>query len=251
MSEYGVDTKDLEVALFKENDLLLLGVNGGGDYVPLRVIARIERPNLYDTVEEGLLPSGLAASTSTDGISGTTYQEALQLSSAQLPGHPTDVFDIAKFRDTVFQMFLGIDPPATKIFLQQPFRSDQGAFPVINFRPQYAQSGWWDGFLSPFRRPSPKAEIIVLPSLSIALAFQNVESQPEYPQLLFWINDLRVATITDVDLIYDMITIPGKARIKTVGGLAGQNYNLPASPYGIEPIHLNMDKTEIAKAVSP
>ena len=250
MSKYGVDTKELEAFLFKENDLLLLGVNGGSAYVPLRVLARIERPYLYDTTVEALLPSGLVASPSTDGVTNTTFQAALQISSGNLPGKPTDVFDISQFPDLLYQMFLGIDPPDVRVFLQQPFHVDQGSLPIISFRPGYAQQGWWDGFLSPIYRPHPKTQTIVLPGLSIALAFQNIRPQAVFPLLLFYMNALRVGVITDPELAYEMVTVPNKARIMTVGGLQPQNYTVKTW-YKVPGVRLDMTKDQVAAGVTP
>lgn len=242
-----VDTSDLEPFLIKENDLLLMGINKGQRYIPLRVMARIETPYLYDTVAEGALPSGVAASTSTNGVLNNTFVPALQLSSQNLPGKPYDVFDISKYPDLLYQMFYGIDPPGVRVFLQQPFKVDQYSLPTIAYTPAYAQEGYRDGFESPFYRPSHKTQVFVLPGLSIALGFVNVEPQVVYPQLLFWINALSVAVVTDPHLVLRMITEPGVAKIYTVAGLQSVSYSIP-SYYKIQGVKLTDTTVEQVEA---
>lgn len=246
------EVSHLDKALFKENELLLVGVMGTGGlkYVPLRVMARVERPYLDDVIAEGALSGPLAASPSLNGISNLTYQVPVQLGSSQLPGRPTDVFDISNFPDLLYQAFMGIDPPSLRVFLQQPFRTDQGSFPVTGFQPAYAQQGWWDGFLSPFRQPNPKAQIIVLPGLSFGLGFANVKPQAVYPQLYFWINEMTVGVVTDAELVYEMVTVPGKARIVTAGGLQATSYTIK-NCYKVPGVRLDMSRAEVKQGVMP
>ena len=244
-----VDTSDIQDALIRENDLLLMGINKGTVYIPLRVMARIEVPYVYDAVAEGMVSSGVAASTSTNGITNNQVQNALQLSSSNLPGKPYDVFDISKYPDLLYQMFYGIDPPQLRVFHQQPFRTDQGSLPIIAYTPAYAQEGYYDGFISPFYRPSRKTQTFVLPSLSIAMGFVNVTPQTVYPQLLFWINALSVAVVTDTDLVYEMVNTPGVAKIYTVGGLQNVSFSVQ-SIYRIPGVQLTSNtKAQIAKGL--
>jgi hypothetical protein len=245
------DTSRLEPYMLKENDLVLLGLNGGQDYVPLRVLARIEVPYLYDTVAEGLLPSGIPASTSANGITGlgSSFVSPLQLSSALLPGKPEDVFDISKHPGYVYQAFYGIDPPPLRVYFQQPYNTDQLKLPIIGYQPSYPQEGFRDGFLSPLERPHEKTQFFVLPGLSIALGFANILPEPVFPLINFWINALTIGVITDARLVYDMITKPGLAKIRTVGGLQNVSYSVQ-DHYGINPVSLTMTMDEIAKALA-
>lgn len=241
-------TSHLEPYLIKENDLLLLGLNGGTAYVPLRILARIEVPYLYDTVAEGILSSGIAKSTSTNGITGTAFQVPLQLSSANLPGKPSDVFDIAKEPGLIYQAFYGIDPPPLRVFFQQPFGTDQYKLPIIAYQPNYTQEGYRDGFQSPLYRPHEKTEFFVLPGLSIALGFANIQPQAIYPLLNFWINAMNIAVVTDPALVYEMITVPGKAKIRTVAGLQNISYSVK-NHYGVSAVSLTMTESEVARAL--
>lgn len=244
-----VDTSDIQDALIRENDLLLMGINKGTTYIPLRVMARIEVPYLYDAVAEGQIPNGVPPSTSTNGITNNAVQTALQLSSSNLPGKPFDVFDISKYPDLLYQMFYGISPPQLRVFLQQPFRTDQGSLPIIAYTPAYSQEGYKDGFISPFYRPSRKTQVFVLPGLSIALGYVNITPQTVYPQLLFWINALSVAVVTDVDLVYEMVNKPGVAKIYTVAGLQNVSYNVQ-SIYRIPGVKLTDNtKAQIEKGL--
>ncbi|MGH8980841.1 MAG: hypothetical protein ACRDWE_07470 [Acidimicrobiales bacterium] len=244
------DYSDLDSVLIRENDLLLMGVNAGKTYVALQCIARVETPYLYDPIAEGQIPGPLAASPSTDGITNTTFQSALQLGSSKIVAHPTDVFDLSLYPQWLYQAFLGIDPPWLRVFLQQPFRTDQRSLPTIYFTPNYPQEGFWDGYTSPPERPSPKTQILDLPGLSFALGYDNIEPQPTYPLLYFYINALNVAAINDADLAWAMLTQPGKAKIFTVGGLQNVQWN-PAAYYGVNGFAVTATRAEVAAGVAP
>ena len=245
------DTSRLEQYMLKENDLVLLGLNGGTAYVPLRVIARIEVPYLYDTVAEGMLPSGISASASSNGITGlgSSFVTPLQVSSALLPGKPEDVFNIDKYPQYVYQAFYGIDPPPLRVYFQQPFNVDQYKLPIIGYQPSYPQEGFRDGFLSPLEKPHEKTQFFVLPGLSVAFGFANIMPQPVFPLLNFWINALSIGVITDAKLVYDMITKPGVAKIRTVGGLQNVSYSV-RDHYDISPVSLTMTQAEIENALA-
>ncbi|MFZ2058375.1 MAG: hypothetical protein WAV54_13285 [Acidimicrobiales bacterium] len=256
MSGHDHDYSDLEGVLYKENDYLLLGFNGGRTYVPLQAIARVETPFLYDPIAEGQLSGPLAASASTNGITGNTFQTALQLGSSNVVAKPTDIFDLSRQPAWLYQMFLGIDPPWLRVFLQQPFRVDQRSLPIVYYTPSYPQEGFWDGYMSPPERPSRKTQIIVPPGLSIALGYANIEPYRAFPLLYFYINALNVAVVTDPDLAWEMLSVPKKAKIVTVAGLAQVQYT-PEAYYGITGFPLTTgkgvaaDKAAVAKGVTP
>ena len=244
------DYSDLESVLVHENDYILLGFNAGHVYIPLQVVARVETPYVYDPVVEGQLTGPLAASPSTDGITNTTFQTALQLGSSKVVAKPTDVFDLSKFPNWLYQAFLGIDPPWLRVFLQSPFRVDQRSLPLIYFTPNYPQEGFWDGYMSPIERPSRKTQMWIAPGLSIALGYQNGQPQPAFPLLEFYINAMQVAVVVDPDLAYEMLKTPKKAKIYTVGGLQNVQYD-PVANYGIEGFPITADKEEVAAGVTP
>src|SRR5487761_2469690 len=240
----------LESVLVHENDLLLLGIIAGATYLPVKVVARVETPYLHDTIEEGQISGPLASSPSTDGITNTTFQTALQLGSSKVVAKPTDVFDLSKFPNWLYQAFLGIDPPWLRVFLQSPFRVDQRSLPLIYFTPNYPQEGFWDGYMSPIERPSRKTQMWIAPGLSIALGYQNGQPQPAFPLLEFYINALNVAVVVDSELAYEMLKTPGKAKIYTVGGLQNVQYD-PVANYGIGGFPIPADKEEVAAGVTP
>lgn len=240
----------LESVLVHENDLLLLGINAGATYLPVKVVARFETPYLYDTIEEGQISGPLASSPSTDGITNTTFQTALQLGSSKVVAKPVDIFDLTRFPQWIYQMFVGIDPPWLKVFLQQPFRTDQRSLPLVYFTPNYPQEGYFDGRSSPRNRPSPKTQMWVLPGLSIALGYDNNQPQPAYPVLQFAINAMNIGVITDPELAWEMLSVPGKAKIYTVGGLQTVQYD-PSAYYGIRGFPITASKAQVAAGVTP
>jgi len=244
------DYSDIDEALILENQLLLMGVGAGKTYIPLQAIARFETPYLYDPIAEGQLTGPLAASASVNGITSTTFQTALQLGSENVVAHPPDIFDLSYYPQWLYQMFIGIDPPWLRVFLQQPFRTDQRSLPIVYFTPNYPQEGYWDGYSSPPWRISKKTQVLVLPGLSIALGYENNQPQPAYPMLTFYINALNVGVVNDPDLAWDMLTVPGKARIFTVGGLQDVQWK-PQAYYGITGFPLTADKDEVAAGVTP
>jgi hypothetical protein len=244
------DFSDIDPILIRENELLMMGVNGGTTYVPLQCIARFETPYEYDPIVEGQISGPLAASPSTDGITNTTFQSPLQFGSSKVVARPTDIFDLTYYPQWMYQMFVGIDPPWLRCFLQQPFRTDQRVIPTVYFTPNYPQEGFWDGYLSPPDRISRKTQMLVLPGLSIALGYENKEPQPAYPMLEFWINALNVAVINDPDVAWQMLTVPGKARFFTVGGIQNVQWD-PTSYYGITGFALDATQDEVAAGVTP
>lgn len=244
-----VDCSDFEDKLIKENDLLLLGFNGGQIYIPLWVVARIERPYLYDPIAESQLSGPIAPTSSVDGITSNTFQPALQLGSSKITAKPVDVFDLERFPSTLYQMFMGIDPPWLRVFLEQPWGVDQGKVPTIGYTPNYGQEGWFDGYLSPLDHPSGKTQMFIVPGLSIGTAYMNVAPRNAYPLLLFWINALRVAVVNDPDLAFEMLTKPGKAKIFTVAGLQSVNWD-PLAYYGITGFSLTANKDQVAAGVA-
>lgn len=252
----GRDYSDIDPVLVRENDLVLLGFNSGQTYIPLQVVARMETPYIYDPIVEGQLTGPLAASASTDGITNTTFQTALQLGSQKVVAKPTDIFDLTRYPAWLYQAFIGIDPPWLKVFLQQPFRTDQRSLPIVYFTPSYPQEGFWDGFLSPIQRPSRKTQVWIPPGLSIALGYDNNQPQPAYPLIEFYINALNVAVVTDPVLAWAMLSEPGKAKIFTVGGLTNVQYT-PSAYYGITGFPLTTgkgeaaDKAAVAQGVTP
>lgn len=244
------DYSDLEDDLIQENELLLMGINGGKTYIPLQTYARFETPLLYDPIAEGQLSGPLAASTSTDGITGTTFQTPLQLGSSKVVAKPTDIFDLTYYPNYLYQMFLGIDPPWVRVFLQQPFRTDQRSLPLVYFTPNYPQEGYWDGYTSPPYHLSRKTQMFVLPGLSIALGYENNQPQPAYPMLNFYINALNVAVVNDPNTAYEMLTVPGKARIFTVGGLQNVQWS-PEAYYGVKGFPLTASQQDVIAGVTP
>jgi len=246
----GFDFDDLEPVLVKENELLLLGINGGSVYIPLRVMARVEVPYIYDPIAEGQLAGPLAASPSLNGVTANTYQTALQFGSNNISGRPSDVFDLTRYPNYVYQMFLGVAPSLLRVFLQQPWHTDERSLPIISYTPNYSQSGWWDGLMSPFYRPSRKTQMWVLPGASIALGYENIEPQVVNPLFLFYINALGIAVVTDPATAYAMVSQKGMAKIFTVAGLQPISYNVP-SHYGIEGVHLDDTLAEVTKGVTP
>jgi hypothetical protein len=249
------DYSDLDAALILENQLLMMGVQNGGaqaapTYIPLQCVGRFETKYIYDPIAEGQIPGPLAASPSTNGITNTTFQTALQLGSSNVVAKPPDIFDLTYYPQWLYQVFIGIDPPWLRVFLQQPFRTDQRSLPIVYFTPNYPQEGFWDGFESPPWKISPKTQVLVLPGLSIALGYQNGQPQPAYPMLTFYINALNVAPIYDPDLAWQMLTVPGKARMFTVGGLQNVSWN-PTVYYGISGFPLTASQAQVEAGVTP
>lgn len=242
------DYSGLESSLIREGDLFLIGVQSGGKhgptYIPLECVGRFETKYVYDPIAEGQIPGPLAASPSTDGITNNTFQTPLQLGSSKVVAKPTDIFDLTYYPGWLYQMFLGIDPPWLRVFLQQPFRTDQRSLPLVYFTPNYPQEGFWDGFESPPWRISPKTQMVVVPGLSIALGYENGQPLETFPMLTFHIDAMNVAVVTDADLAWMMLqdTVPGKrTRILTVGGLQNMNWN-PAAYYGVSGFPLTTGK---------
>jgi hypothetical protein len=244
------DYSDLEPILARENDLILLGFNNGETMIPLQVMARVEVPYLYDPIAEGQLTGPLAASPSTNGITNTTFQTALQLGSSQVVAKPTDIFDLSAYPQFLYQAFVGIDPPWLRVFLQQPFRTDQRSLPIVYFTPSYPQEGYWDGYTSPVDHPSRKTQMWIPPGMSIALGYANIEPQPAYPLLYFYINMLSVAVVADPEVAWEMVSGARKTIITTVGGLANTSYK-PAIYYGISGFKMTATKSEVAAGVAP
>lgn len=248
------DYTQLDEVLIKESQLLMMGVFNGGasaepNYIPLQCVGRFETKYIYDPIAESQLAGPVPGSTSTNGITNTGFQTPLQMGSSNVVAKPTDIFDLTYFPQYLYQAFVGIQPDWLRVFVQQPFRTDQRSLPLVYFTPNYPQEGFWDGYESPPWRISPKTQMLVLPGLSIALGYQNGQPGPAYPLLTFYINALNVAAVQDPDLAYEMLTVPGKARYFTVAGLQNVSWN-PQAYYGISGFPLTADKAEVADGVA-
>ena len=239
----GIDVSKLEPVMLKENYLVFLIFPQG--FVPLKVVRRELVFYQYDPVKEGMIPNGVPASTSSDGITNLGYVAPTRPGSNKIGAQPLNVLRVTE-NDRLFQVFFGIDPPQLRVFFAMPPERNQRQIDVIEWSEGYPSHGWIDGFTSPIDAPSPLSEIIIPPNIDVAFGFANPLPYRVHPLLMFVINRMKVKVVKDVETIVSVLEGRKPAALKTIGGLADFSYDITGT-YGIRPIPLDATRTEIAQ----
>jgi hypothetical protein len=244
--EYELDLSRIEDHILKPNYLLMLGFPEG--WIPLRVLTTDPlQYYLYDPINEGAISGPVPAATTTNGITNLGWQPAVLFGSVNITGSPQNVLRVIN-SDELYQVFFGVKPSYARIYREMPKGTAQGNIDLQNWTQSYNQFGWIDGRESPFNSPSPRSETIIPPEFDIGWAIANPTPEPISPLFNFVLNRVRIGVILDPDLVEKIIERKVYVEYYYVGGLSGYRYSLKKY-YSIEPLQLNMTKSEIAKAL--
>lgn len=236
-----VDLSAIEDHIWLENYLLLLGFPTG--YVPLRVIRREQFYFMYDPIIEGQLTAPVPQGIGANGISDLGFVKPSLPGSIFLSGHPFNVLAVSK-NSHLYQIFIGVAPSATRIFIELPATVGQKNLDVDTWASNKLQFGYFDGFDSPLLHPTPRGEVVIPPTMDIAIGYGNPLPYPISPLLLFVVNRLEVGVVTDPDLVEKMLNSRVPVSIRTIGGLTPYTYNI-RQVYGIEGMPLGATRDEV------
>jgi hypothetical protein len=236
----------IEPLLLRPNDVALLNFPEG--LIPVRVLSGEFFQYLYDPVAEGQISAEVSASTSTDSARNVGFVTPQLLKSGIIAAQPTNVLRLNN-ASYFYQAFFGIAPSYVRVFLALPSASSQKNLDVVNWSQAYAAAGWIDGFISPLNDPDPSSETIVPYGVDPAIGYANVLFEPVRPLIMFYLNKIKFAVVTDLDLVLEMLDKRGrgeKAPIKTVGGLTAYTYPY-RDVFKIRPIPITATKEEVSK----
>jgi hypothetical protein len=246
-----IDLRKIEEHVWKENYLLLLGfpqpppvVRG---YVPLRVIARELEYFMYDPFEEGQISAKVPAGSGVNGATDLGFVKPAMPGSQNLTGKPFNAFRVTD-NSHLYQMFMGVAPSVTRIFMEFPATVGQKNLDVDSWASSKLQFGWFDGFDSPLLEPSPQGKIVIPPQIDIAWGYGNPSMEAIDPLLLFVLNRVQVAVVQDVSLVEKMLDGRIKTAIETIGGLTQYTYPVDQI-YGITPLPLGADAATIQASI--
>ncbi len=222
----------LESYLLKPSDKFFLVFPQG--YVPLQVVdTDIPFEFIYDPITDGALTSPLPASPQGNGITGLTIQSDVLFGSKYITGNPNNVLKVDK-TDNMYQIFFGVAPSYTRVYLYEPANVAQGRLDVAAWNSTYNQFGFIDGYTSPFNSPSPYAQLAIPYGMEVAFGLVNPTTVPIAPLFKFIVNRMVVSKITNENIVYDMFISNNTKRL-IVGGASSYTIN-DNNTYGVTPI---------------
>lgn len=157
--------------------------------------------------------------------SSTSYHAALQ-TTADWDLVPVSTSDSRRRlepqeadRDKLFyQIFYGISPSMTQIYLQQIPRQDRHSL-VPETRTVPGDIGYFTGEISPFNNPSPMTEIFTFNDIYPGLKAYNPTSVTVYAYLKFYINKYIYEAVKDEKIIKEFIEGKRRCDLRTMGEL--------------------------------
>lgn len=156
-------------------------------------------------------------------------------------------------RDHVYHLFVGLTPPALKLFPEFPKGTAQRVPDNQNFL-NTAKYGYVDGWQSPYDDPSPRGEVALLWGRdTTGWVFHNPLTLPiTQPFLKFEGYKYQVKVIRNVDLVQAMLEErPGAAARKLPLGWGINRYTYdPREPYDVDWIPYVWTRQDIADALT-
>lgn len=249
-----IDLSRISKKLIDNNYVFGLGFPSSSEteWVVLRAIG-VGKLNywLYDPIAEGFLQSKIAASTTVNGITGHTYIDAARPSSVNVTSNKTFIFEVPKPTGptgTLYQLFFGVSPDWLRILFNQPSSQSQMGLPPQNPGAAYNQYGAIRAKDTPLLSPGPDSEVIVPPGLDFGIGFINDVQKEADPLLMWYVNYLRYEIVSDANIVHEVLHTTKYRSLKMVGGISSYNYNIKAN-FGVDPLTLGMDKSEIQSIV--
>ena len=175
------------------------------------------------------------------------------VSSVQLfDSQSRDEVEVTK-RNHVYHLFVGLTPPALKLFPEYP-KGTAHRIPDNQSFLNTAKYGYVDGWQSPYEDPSPKGEVTLLWGRdTTGWVFHNpLTLAITQPFLKFDGYVYQVHVIRNVDLVQAMLEErPGSAarKLPLGWGLSGFTYE-PREPYDADWIPLDWERPDIAEALT-
>lgn len=234
-----MDIHDFEDRLLGVDDLLLLNI-GPDQFVPFVVRRAKGNELLYDPV----LQVAIAGPQVPSGATASASQAATFVDNVQFGLSPTvtsisnvnDIFwNLAPYE--IYQVFVGVAPRYERVWIKQPYGNFQtGLEQAITPTSTYPDVGFFDGFRSPYGRPSRTTETFILVSTSVNFTLYNAAPWIVSPRFAFFINRLFVQPVRDPAVVKALLNRSIHARYYSMGNpLNGIPW--PKSYYGdIDPL---------------
>jgi hypothetical protein len=151
-----------------------------------------------------------------------------------------DMFQITQDGEA-FQYFLGIGPRDVRVWLEQPYQHYVAGFGQ-NLNPfentQLVDFGYTDGYMSPFNRPSPQTETIVLDGLTVAYSLVNMLTTfSRAPKFNIILNRMVLEPVTEVAELANILAPGSRIGHRSIGNpFEDLSSNFTAATYGNPPV---------------
>lgn len=145
-------------------------------------------------------------------------------------------------RNLVFQILMGVEPSRMQLFPQ--FGRDQNLGLEDSIAPGEDEV-WLNGFDSPYNNPSPQSEVFYVNSMDrFRLQAYNPMDEADEARVSFFINKVRYATITDVNVMKAILQgqIPSHKHMMGLG--AQDRYQLKVPEWLDDTFGENIRTTE-------
>ena len=232
-----IDTSRIKPSMIGENSILQLIFPEQG-FVHLRVFNKEEFPFMYT-----------ALTTIQPGSTDVTSAQRLGITQFNINDAIAITYDLH-----MYQIYYGISPGILRVRTGYPLETLTKSLDVRQNQIT-GDFGYIDGFTSPLTSPDARSEFLVPPNFDVGFVFENVDTVPIKPLLYWHINSLRVAPLTNADLIYNIMAgkydniRDGKyVTRKTMGGISPYRY-YPPEYYGLNYVGLDvMDTIDCAES---
>jgi len=243
MRDYEDYLERIDKVIVRENHNVGLGFKDG--YVFFRVTHRELFPLLYDLFAE---ISGFAGAGTVEMTAGQ-YITAKELKSDTLAA--TNIFKVDE-KDHLYQLFYGVSPSVLRVFPAYPRETEVNQLDIGLHTTTYNIFGFIDGFETPLNKPSPRSQVFLPYGPLIGFGFYNYAPYSIKPMMRFIVNRLKVAVITDVDLIMKILQRRVECTLATIGGIDnpwGTSKDNYKNWWNVQPVSLLATRDEVASAV--
>lgn len=242
----------------KANDFVLISTSPKDWYI-LRVLDA--NPIVIDyspqTDISGFLPMNVFTQNAESGVFNSYIVDREELAMQEFT-NITNIFDAdtmnmnRKDTDYLLQIYMGIAPSVLRVFRYYPSNKQFNQYlngDLVHWggRQQQYNIGYIDGFMSPRNKPTDEGEFYMLPTASMEFTFMNPSFVPIYPQLKFFINQMKVEPVSDLNLAEKILNRIVPARIVNAGNF-NEGFRPALKIYGIEPVPLTASIQDLQEA---
>lgn len=240
----------------KANDFVLLSTQPNAYYI-LRVVDAEPIVINYEPQTEisGFLPLAPFGSPAVAGQYNNYIVDKEQLGMQQFT-NVTNFLDSDTTNmvntNTLLQIFMGIAPSYLRIFRYYPSNDPLGNFLQGNLihwggRQRKYDIGYVDGFMSPKNSPTYQGEFFMPPTASMLFTFVNSALVPIYPEIKFYINQMKVEPVSDITLAQKILNrlVPAR-RVRT--GAFDSGFKPDEKIFGVNPVPLTATPSMLKEA---
>lgn len=167
----------------------------------------------------------------------------------------TNIFDADNMKivnqNYLLQIYMGISPSPLRIFRYYPSNDALNNYLKGNAvhwggREKNYGIGYIDGFMSPKNEPSKEGEFYMLPTYSMEFTFMNPVFVPAYPDLRFYINQMKVEP-ADSSTAFNMLNRKIPARIVNTGAFP-DGFEPREKIYGVDAVPLTASENDLKES---